>query len=179
MSGENTDLEDVTGSPETPSAWVDLIESLDSQIQTLQEKCENGRVYDVEKEEVRIKWQRRLIKALAEKRKVLKEAPLPKEKTPKRSKKRLYIIEGDGIHKIGVSRLPDQRLRNLQLGSPVNLELVYKSRPVSGAELIERNVHEDHSEYNSHGEWFDFPDGILGDVVNQIETAVSGKKNGN
>lgn len=66
----------------------------------------------------------------------------------------IYFIKPVGVAgpvKIGFSLKPDQRLRGLQAGSPLALEIVAL---MPGTLREEWRVHEDLSDSHSHGEWF-------------------------
>jgi len=69
----------------------------------------------------------------------------------------LYIIQSDktGALKIGRSKNPKQRLKQLQTGSPYKLKLILI---VEGKGNIEKNLHERLKRYRQrrNGEWFDF-----------------------
>nr|WP_272924116.1 MULTISPECIES: GIY-YIG nuclease family protein [unclassified Streptomyces] len=57
--------------------------------------------------------------------------------------------------KIGVANDVEVRVRELQIGSPVPLYLIWKTR---GGQALERDLHERFAPYRIHGEWFDFGD---------------------
>jgi len=68
----------------------------------------------------------------------------------------LFRSEGSNRYKIGVSKDPAKRLRQLQTGSPDALELV-EMRDVFGNPMkAERALHEHFATYRVNGEWFDF-----------------------
>ena len=65
----------------------------------------------------------------------------------------LYFIEkADGPIKIGYTTNPRQRLSNLQVSTPDNLSLFALVR---GTEEDEKKVHNDLSDFNVGGEWFE------------------------
>ena len=72
-------------------------------------------------------------------------------------KKHLYIIQSDvsGAIKIGISKNPKNRMRQLQTGSPYKLKLL---TIVNGRGDLERSLHESLKPYKKacKGEWFDF-----------------------
>ena len=72
-------------------------------------------------------------------------------------KKHLYIIQSDvsGAIKIGISKNPKNRMRQLQTGSPYKLKLL---TIVNGRGDLERSLHESLNSYKKacKGEWFDF-----------------------
>lgn len=53
--------------------------------------------------------------------------------------------------KIGHSRTPTKRIRNLQIGSSVKLTLLGK---LTGSQAIERALHEKFEHHHIHGEWY-------------------------
>lgn len=57
--------------------------------------------------------------------------------------------------KIGVARSVETRLAELQIGSPLPLHLIWKTR---AGRSLERALHERFAVYRIHGEWFDFGD---------------------
>lgn len=65
-----------------------------------------------------------------------------------------YFIRGKqtGMVKIGAASNPQNRLKELQTGSPEPLELVAVIR--GGGLKIEREMHELFAPFRSHGEWF-------------------------
>ena len=89
----------------------------------------------------------------------------------------VYLIQGGGLAKIGVSRNIDQRLKTLQASSPEKLAVlgsrVYdRSRE---AYSTERELHARFEDKRGHGEWFDLTDEDINTIVieynfTQIET---------
>lgn len=57
--------------------------------------------------------------------------------------------------KIGVAKSPAARLDELQVGSPVPLHVIWKTR---GGRVLEGSLHKYFAPYRIHGEWFDFGD---------------------
>ena len=76
---------------------------------------------------------------------------------------RLYAIRstGSGLFKIGISKHPESRLQELQVGSPIRLEIVSLTDIESPG--AEREAHRALASYRLRGEWFDF--GPLGEYV--------------
>lgn len=68
---------------------------------------------------------------------------------------KIYLIKSisDGCYKIGVSKNPDKRLKQLQTGNPSELHLlnVYESKI---AFKIEKVLHNTFNINKEHGEWF-------------------------
>ena len=69
----------------------------------------------------------------------------------------LYIIQTDDEEytKIGISKNPHKRLKQLQTGNPRKLNLMIHY-PVEGGDpyRIEKQIHEHFSRYRVEGEWF-------------------------
>ena len=69
--------------------------------------------------------------------------------------KHIYIISDSENIKIGFSKHPKKRLKQLQIGNPNNLQLVY-TKPAKDAKKIEKHLHkilwQFRSKYKS--EWF-------------------------
>lgn len=68
----------------------------------------------------------------------------------------IYVIKNplNETVKIGVAQDVDKRIKQLQTGAGIELELIYKSMICSNAFAIERDVHEHFKEYRTFGEWF-------------------------
>jgi hypothetical protein len=68
----------------------------------------------------------------------------------------LYLIRGAGLIKIGIAYDVDKRIRSLQTGSPVILELVgVLTTTKFDSYAIEKEIHELAQDYRKHGEWFE------------------------
>jgi len=68
---------------------------------------------------------------------------------------KIYLIKSldDGCYKIGVSKSPDKRLKQLQTGNPSELQLLH----VYNSEIafkIEKVLHNTFCIDKQHGEWF-------------------------
>jgi len=73
----------------------------------------------------------------------------------------VYVIEHElGLYKIGIAMKPEQRLRELQVGSAFTLTLRQTENPVD-AKRVEEFLHEKLSRYHFRGEWFDLPEQML------------------
>lgn len=66
----------------------------------------------------------------------------------------VYVIGTPDVVKIGISWEPRERLRTLQVGSPIKLQLLWYSELVHGAGRIETAAHAKFASFHSHGEWF-------------------------
>jgi hypothetical protein len=82
----------------------------------------------------------------------------------------LYVIRAEGMkrYKIGISVDPERRIRNLQIGSPIRLEVI-SLRPLRAARLVEMGLHESLAEHRAWGEWFDLPDDVLERLLAAVE----------
>lgn len=82
----------------------------------------------------------------------------------------LYIIQSDktGSLKIGRSKDPEKRLKQLQTGSPYSLKLIFMAE---GKGHLEKRLHERLKDYRQRrkGEWFDFDCvGSLPDWIHEL-----------
>lgn len=70
------------------------------------------------------------------------------------SQERVYLIGSPGspLVKIGWTDNPKRRLRNLQTGSPVPLQLLAL---FEGGSIVEAELHRRFADRRRHGEWFD------------------------
>lgn len=98
--------------------------------------------------------------------------------------KQVYLIQSleEGYYKIGVSKNPKKRIKQLQTGNSSELKLIH-SYPSEYAHKIEKAIHNLLKHCKKEGEWFDMslPDALSFDVkCKQIEeNIVILKKNGN
>lgn len=65
----------------------------------------------------------------------------------------LYLLESNGLYKIGYSTEPETRLRRLQTGSACPIKIVHTIRTGIYRE-IERQLHARFWRKRLHGEWF-------------------------
>ena len=165
--------EDNTSQLTDAEEWSELIASLDSEIAKLETKIHNGRIRDTDNENIRINYHRQLLKAFEEKRELLKTAPQINRPDSENSGKNIYLVEGDGLYKIGISASPDKRLKSLQNSSPTPLKMIYTSEQTQGAIHIERVIHDEFSHSHSHGEWFELDSKEVGDVIQSIQREIS------
>ena len=72
-----------------------------------------------------------------------------------RNKDHLYIIQSDftGMIKIGRSKDPQRRLKQLQTGNPNKLKLIASFK---GQGWKEKILHENLEKFRKEGEWFDY-----------------------
>lgn len=87
----------------------------------------------------------------------------PEPAIPDSRAQAVYLVEGGGRFKIGISADPAARLASLQTGSPFLLRLVC-SREFADAAAVERELHMRMGAHRIHGEWFDLPPRALADV---------------
>jgi len=71
----------------------------------------------------------------------------------------VYFIEATGLNrvKIGYATNPTKRIKDLDTGSAVNLELL---GVVPGSLAKERQLHQKFAQYRIKGEWFNYSDEI-------------------
>lgn len=81
--------------------------------------------------------------------------------------KKIYLIQSleEGYYKIGVSKNPEKRLKQLQTGNSSELKLIH-SYSSEYANKIEKTLHNMLSHCKKEGEWFDMslPDALSFDV---------------
>lgn len=72
----------------------------------------------------------------------------------------VYVLEGNGLYKIGKSRRADKRLGALQCGQPFKTQLVC-AIPNDDIHQLEKQLHARFAHKRVNGEWFDLsPDDI-------------------
>lgn len=70
---------------------------------------------------------------------------------------KIYLIkDGESRYKIGYSKNPKERLKQLQTAGATVFELIYELE-VQYATKIEKALHRFFSRYNVNGEWFALP----------------------
>jgi hypothetical protein len=82
----------------------------------------------------------------------------------------VYFVRavGTGRYKIGLSDHPAKRIVEMQVGSPIELELVHKVECRDAAKS-ERRVHNVAKPFRSHGEWFDLSRADYERIVAELE----------
>ncbi len=74
-----------------------------------------------------------------------------------RESRKVYVIQHElGPIKIGVTKDPEQRRKEIQVGTPFKIE-VRKAKNVEHPLRVERYLHKALSSYRLRGEWFDLP----------------------
>lgn len=70
--------------------------------------------------------------------------------------KQIYLIQSleDSYYKIGISKNPKRRIRQLQTGNSSKLKLI-ESYPSEHAGLIEKTLQRRYAYLKKEGEWFD------------------------
>ena len=88
---------------------------------------------------------------------------------------KIYLIKSlnEGIYKIGVSKNPNKRLKEVQTGNPAPVEIV-QLYETENAYKIESALHNRYSHFNTHGEWFELS---IKEEVSFLDTCVSIEKN--
>ena len=81
------------------------------------------------------------------------ESVLPQDN---RLRQYIYVIKNplNETVKIGVANDVEKRIKQLQTGAGIELELIYKSMICSNAFNIEKDVHKHFEQYRTFGEWF-------------------------
>lgn len=80
----------------------------------------------------------------------------------------VYVIQSQDYYKVGVTKgNPQNRMKQLQTGSPVKLRLVrtYKLR---NYEYVEKEVHKRLARYRTSGEWFDCDLRIIEETISNV-----------
>lgn len=98
---------------------------------------------DAEKFDARVKRQKRIKTAAFELETVIR-SDLAEQ---------VYVVQGGGMVKIGVSLQPLGRLAALQAGSPISLEVIWRIG-CPNARKLERALHRRYKAHRAHGEWF-------------------------
>lgn len=63
----------------------------------------------------------------------------------------IYFLRGHGHVKVGTTRKPDKRITEIQVSSPVPLDVMLV---VPGDVILERRIHRRFRHLRRHGEWF-------------------------
>lgn len=94
------------------------------------------------------------------------ESILPQDN---RTRQYIYIIKNplNDTIKIGVAQNVEKRLKQLETGAGIELELIYKSLVCSNAFSIEQTVHKNFEEYRTFGEWFRVSSNIVIDFLDK------------
>ncbi|MSU01959.1 GIY-YIG nuclease family protein [Tissierella pigra] len=105
-------------------------------------------------------------KQIAENRKLGAEKA-KETKYKKRYKGFVYFIQGEygGAIKIGFSKKPEERLKQLQTGYPDTLQILLL---IAGNEKDEKRFHDEFESYRLNGEWFK-PDKFILDKINELK----------
>lgn len=95
--------------------------------------------------------------------------PVRRAKTDSPRRTHVYVIRSSSskLVKIGYAVNPDQRVRELQTGSPGKLTVAWS---IPGRERLERELHRRFAEHRKSGEWFDLTQ--LGDAVTVVREEV-------
>ena len=78
---------------------------------------------------------------------------------------KIYIIQSGEYTKVGIARMVGHRLSGLQVGNPIEIQLL-ASWESNKAELEEHRIHHHLRQWHVRGEWFKLPydvlEGLLG-----------------
>ena len=72
----------------------------------------------------------------------------------------IYLLECGGRYKIGYSKDPERRLKELD-NRPFKLNLVIKSNKLKNAYDIEQEIHHHLNEHKINGEWYQLEDDLV------------------
>lgn len=67
--------------------------------------------------------------------------------------KSVYVLESNGLLKIGVSKNVDARVLSLKTGNP-DIKILYISKKLSNAQKIESKLHKTFCNFKVYSEWF-------------------------
>lgn len=83
----------------------------------------------------------------------------------------IYVIGSNNPpYKVGISKDPNRRLKNLQTGHPYPLEIhLLKETDVAKTKLLETVIHRHLKLYKTNGEWFNLS---LEDIKLEVEFAI-------
>ena len=84
------------------------------------------------------------------------ENPLSTNGMRMRNKQLVYLIECNGLYKIGISADVNKRVKGLQTGSPHLVTCVAYYTTAQPAITVEKKLHKLFDKYRMIGEWFDF-----------------------
>ncbi len=80
---------------------------------------------------------------------------------PAMYRQHIYLAESSlGFHKIGISRFPARRVRQLSVPGVLDLTLLH-TVPAMFARKTERLVHDALQDYRVSSEWFRLPDEVI------------------
>lgn len=65
----------------------------------------------------------------------------------------IYLLNSNGLYKIGISNRPEKRLKQFKTGNP-SIQLICYSQKVFFAQWLEKHLHKLFSKDNVNGEWF-------------------------
>jgi len=87
----------------------------------------------------------------------------------------IYLIrqENSNYYKIGKSVSPKSRIKTLQDGNPVALKLIHSTQCADNGFLAELAIHSKFKNYYVQGEWFEFKDNQIANVIEQMNQYAS------
>lgn len=83
----------------------------------------------------------------------------------------LYIVKHTGIenfYKIGVTSNMDRRIRQLNIASPLGIEVIQTFKLGKNALIVENLIHTENKEYRCNGEWFNLTVQQVNDLIAHI-----------
>jgi hypothetical protein len=92
------------------------------------------------------------------------------KKTPENRPGFVYVIRGEetNLYKIGRTKNWEQRIGDIRNSSPTPIEIIGIFHTEKDHIALELDIHEKFSEYRQHGEWFEFCDDILEELISVI-----------
>ena len=92
-------------------------------------------------------------------------------KKPKDVPNTLYILKHKGIenfYKIGVTSNMDRRIKQLNIASPLGIEVIKTFNLSDHALNMEHTIHIEYDKYRLNGEWFNLTDKQVNDLIESI-----------
>lgn len=84
-----------------------------------------------------------------------------------KTKSYVYIMRCKGFYKIGVSKDPERRVRELDK-RPYKVELIFVSSATEYAYKVEKFIQEWLEYFKVGGEWYDFPHSMVEVICDEI-----------
>ena len=81
----------------------------------------------------------------------------------------IYLIKCDEYYKIGISSLPEERVKNIQTSNPHRVELIYKKDVISNRGF-EKLLHKKYSSKRIRNEWFKLSLEDIKKIIYDIES---------
>ncbi len=87
----------------------------------------------------------------------------------------LYVVKAEGLkrYKIGIAGDPARRLRDLQMASPLKLEVI-AVRQLLSPRITEFRLHRVLEKHRAWGEWYDLSDALLVELLENLGLSPNG-----